>query len=69
MPVSVRTRFATAKARRQARPRSPFAVPAASAAAKASFTWPRFCGSPTCIESRLEATRKRCRTASPPAWA
>ena len=28
------------------------------ASAKASFTWPRICGSPTIIESRLAATRK-----------
>ena len=34
------------------------------ATAKASFTWPRICGSPTTIESRLAATRNRCRTAS-----
>ena len=41
----------------------PATVPVARATAKASFTWPRICGSPTTIESRLAATRKRCRTA------
>src|SRR5215813_3835629 len=30
----------------------------------AAFTCPRICGSPSTSESRLEATRKRCRTAS-----
>ena len=43
-----------------------FALPAA---AWASFTCPRICGSPTIIESRLDATRNRCRTAARPRWA
>ena len=35
----------------------------------ASFTWPRICCSPTTIESRLAATRKRWRIASTPIFA
>ena len=64
MPVSVRTRLATEndlwKQRCSTRPDAPIAA----ASAYCSFSWPRICGSPTTIESRLEATRKRCRTAS-----
>ena len=39
-------------------------VPEDWASAKASFTWPRICGSPTSIASRLAATRKTWWTAS-----
>ena len=41
-------------------------LPAFSAAAYASFTWPRICGSPITIESRLAATRNAWRTAASP---
>ena len=64
--VSVRTRLATANARLTQRPRIPCSAPAATAASYASFTWPRICGSPSTIESRLAATRNTCRTASSP---
>jgi hypothetical protein len=62
--VSVRTFLAAAKALCKQVFQLPATVPAARATAKASFTWPRICGSPTTIESRLAATRKRWRTAS-----
>ena len=65
--VSVRTFFATANACVNS---AWSAGPTAShdwASAKASFTWPRIWGSPITIESRLDATRKACRTASPSA--
>ena len=66
MPVSVRARFAAASDRfRRAFSAEP-RVPAASAVWYASFTWPRICGSPITIDSRLAATRNACRTASGP---
>ena len=39
-------------------------APARCACTAASFTWPRIWASPTTIESRLAATRKRWRRAS-----
>ncbi len=64
MSVSVRTRLATLKAwLKSVCSRGP-TVSQAWASAKASFTWPRICGSPIIIESRLAATRKAWRTAS-----
>ena len=65
MPVLLRTSFATAKERWKSLLRSVPSVPADSASRTASFICPRICGSPTTIESRPEATRKACRTASP----
>ena len=38
------------------------------ASAKASLTWPRICGSPSTMESRLAATRKAWSTASSPVY-
>ncbi len=64
--VSVRTRLALPKAAAQTRVSSPRAAPMRCASSKASFTWPRICGSPSTIESRLADTRKRwCSAASP----
>jgi len=63
--VSVRTFFATANACVNSVCRWGPTVSHACASAKASFTCPRIWGSPIIIESRLEATRNACRTASP----
>ena len=62
--VSVRTRLAARNARGNTCRRCTPTVPADCATSKASFTWPRIWGSPTTIESKLEATRKMWRTAS-----
>ena len=62
--VSVRTLLAAAKVLCNRCSSCPPTVPEARATAKASLTWPRICGSPTTIESRLAATRNKCRTAS-----
>ena len=59
MPVSERAFLAAANALCSRCSSWPETVPAARATANASFTWPRICGSPTTIESRLAATRKR----------
>ena len=56
------------KPRSNERPKSPPTVPNACAAAKASLTWPRICGSPSTIESSPEATRNKCFAASRPWW-
>jgi len=69
MSVSVRIRLAVAKAWLQSREKNAPAAPAALATPYASFTCPRICCSPTTIESRLAATRKRWRTASGPRFA
>src|SRR5947207_1441167 len=65
IPVLLRTSFATAKERWKSLLRSVPRVPADSATRTASFICPRICGSPTTMESRPEATRNACRTASP----
>ena len=61
--VSERTRLAAANARGTTCPSNPATVPARPARSYASLTCPRICGSPTTAESRLEATRNRCRIA------
>ena len=66
MSVSVRTRLAVAKARLHRRDMYGPAASAALARPYASFTCPRICCSPTTMESRLAATRNRCRIASTP---
>ena len=66
--VSVRTRLATPKAWLISAWSTGPTVPADWASAKASFTWPRICGSPRTMESRLAATRKACSTASSPVF-
>jgi len=66
--VSVRTFLATAKACVNSAWRMGPTVSHACASANASFTWPRICGSPTIMESRLEATRNAWRTASASVW-
>jgi hypothetical protein len=66
MPVSVRTFLATAKALVKQRSSTDPSTPALEAFAYASFTCPRIWGSPTTIESRLDATRNACRTALVP---
>ena len=65
--VSVRTFLATANACVNSEWSAGPTDSHAWASAKASFTWPRICGSPITIESRLDATRKAWRTASPSA--
>ena len=62
--VSLRTRLATAKACVKSGCRLGPIVAHACASANASFTCPRIWGSPSIIESRLDATRKAWRTAS-----
>ena len=64
MPVSERAFLAAAKALWRRCSSCPPTVPEALATEKASLTWPRICGSPTTMESRLAAMRKRWRTAS-----
>ncbi len=66
MLVSVRTRLATENDLWKQRWSTCPAAPTAAAIAYCSFSCPRICGSPTTIESRLAATRKRWRTASRP---
>ena len=66
MVVSLRTFFATAKACEKQRSRSVPRLPVVFEAEYASLTCPRICGSPTTIESRLDATRNTWRTASSP---
>ena len=63
-PVSVRTRLPAANDEWKSRFSTAPAVPAAAAAACASFTWPRICGSPTISESRPAATLNRWRATS-----
>ena len=66
--VSRRMRLATENERWKQRWRISPEAPAAAAAAYCSYIWPRICGSPTPLESRLAATRKRWRTASRSVW-
>ncbi len=66
MAVSVRTRLAHRKAAAKVRDSSPRTVPTPWPHSRASFTCPSTCASPSTMESRLEATRKRCDSAAAP---
>ena len=58
--VSVRTRLPTPNAQWNVLLSSGPCTCRSVAAWKASFTWPRICGSPTTSESSPAATRNRC---------
>ncbi len=62
--VSVLTLFATVMAFFRSLFRRIPVAPFVRANSKASFNCPNICGSPTTIESRLEATLKTCLIAS-----
>ena len=64
--VSVRTFLPHSSADWKSRPVTARAVPASAARRCASRICPRICASPRTIESRPEATRKRCRTVASP---